>query len=83
MTDTDKSIAIPQEVVENHILHGKTLVKSWREHLNMTKNEVAAKMGITQASFCQMENNPKSLRPSTLKRIADAMGIRWEQLEEE
>lgn len=80
--DTDKAIAIPHEVVELHVLKGKSLVRAWRLHLGLTQKDVADKMGITQASFSQMENNHDKLRPSTLKRIADAMGIEWEQLVE-
>ncbi|WP_415717824.1 helix-turn-helix domain-containing protein [Maridesulfovibrio sp.] len=37
-------------------------------------------MGITQVSFSQMEHYPDKLRPSTLKRIANAMDIELEQL---
>ncbi|NDV28850.1 helix-turn-helix domain-containing protein [Desulfovibrio sp. JC010] len=81
--DSDSSISIPHEVVKLHVLENKPLVRAWREHLGKTQTEVAESMGIKQASFSQMENNPKSLRPSTLKRIADAMGIEWEQLSED
>ena len=50
----------------------------WREHLGLTQAEVAARAGITQAAYAQMETAAKP-RATTRKKIAAAPGITLEQ----
>ena len=72
--------AIPHEVVGLTIRKGYTLVRAWREYLDLTQKEVAKRMGITQAALSQMEAGEKRLRKATLEKLAAAMGIGVEQL---
>ncbi|CAH0207767.1 transcriptional regulator with XRE-family HTH domain [Pseudomonas frederiksbergensis] len=70
---------IPHEVV-SHIVDGAPPVRAWREHLNLTQDEVARRMGISQPAFAQQETVAKP-RKATREKIAAAFGITANQLE--
>ena len=72
--------AIPHEVVGLTVKKGSPLVRAWREYLRLTQEEVADRMGISQAALSQVEAGGKRLRKATLEKPAAAMGIRIEQL---
>lgn len=71
---------IPHEVVEKVIKQGLSLAKAWREHLGLTQQEVAKRLGISQASLSQIEKPDKKLRGSTITKLAQALGLHPEQL---
>ena len=75
--------AIPHAVVGKHIMEGKSLIRAWREYKRLTQREVAAAMGVAQATFASMEKSGANPRRSSLEKIAVAMGLRVEQLIEE
>lgn len=77
----DEQVTIPHGVVGLH-LQGNSLVRAWRIYLGITQTEVARRMDISQPAYAQMESPQANLRPSTLRKIADAFGIQWEQLTE-
>ncbi|MCU1748729.1 helix-turn-helix domain-containing protein [Pseudomonas sp. 6D_7.1_Bac1] len=70
---------IPHQVV-SRIVDGATPIRAWREHLNLTQEEVAKRMGISQPAFAQQEAVSKPRR-ATREKIAMAFGIRADQLE--
>ncbi|VVM84271.1 hypothetical protein PS862_04891 [Pseudomonas fluorescens] len=70
---------IPHEVV-SLIVDGATPIRAWREHLSLTQEEVARRMGISQQAFAQQENVAKP-RKATREKIAGAFGITANQLE--
>jgi len=70
---------IPNEVVSATV-DGASPMKAWREHLRLTQAEVAARMGVTQAAYAQMEAAGRP-RKTTLVRVAEAMHISVEQLD--
>lgn len=70
---------IPQAVV-GATLHGQTPIRAWREHLQLTQSEMAARLGISQPSYAKQEASG-SLRPATIKKIAVALGITTAQLD--
>jgi predicted transcriptional regulator len=70
---------IPHEVV-SRIVDGALPVRAWREHLNLTQDEVAKRMGISQPAFAQQETVAKP-RKATREKIAAAFGITASQLE--
>lgn len=72
---------IPHEIVEAVVIGKTTPIQAWREHLGLTQVEVANRMGITQAAFAQMESPKAKPRKTTLKRVAEALGISIEQLD--
>lgn len=70
---------IPHAVVSAEV-DGASATKAWREYLRLTQAEVAARMGVTQAAFAQMEA-AKRPRKATLQKVADALGLELAQLE--
>ena len=60
--------AVPQEVVEAHVLHDVPLIRAWREHLN-----VAELAGMKQSALARLERDEGKPRKATLKKLADAM----------
>jgi len=76
----EKSIYIPHEIIEKKILEGKSIIRSWREYINLSQDEIAKRMKISQAAYSQMEKPGANLRKKTLQRIAVAMDIDIEQL---
>ncbi|MGC5699564.1 helix-turn-helix transcriptional regulator [Pseudomonas sp. NFXW11] len=70
---------IPHAVV-SRIVDGATPIRAWREHLQLTQDEVAKRLGISQPAFAQQESVARP-RKSTRERIAAAFGIRAEQLQ--
>ena len=71
---------IPHAVVELVIDHEMTPAKAWRTHLQLTQEDVAERMGITQSAYAQLEASTK-LRKSSRERIAEAFGIKAAQLD--
>jgi DNA-binding XRE family transcriptional regulator len=69
---------VPHAVVSMAI-DGMTMLQAWREYLNLTQEEMAKRMDITQAGYAQIEA-AKRPRKTTLEKAAAAMGITLEQL---
>jgi DNA-binding XRE family transcriptional regulator len=74
--------AVPQEVVEAHVLHDVPLIRAWREHLNLTQDVVADLAGMKQSALARLERGEGKPRKATLKKLADAMGLTISQIEE-
>jgi len=81
LVEHDEAITVPQAVVEKHILENMSLIRAWREHLGLSQQEVAQKMGISQSAYSQMEKAEANLRQTTVNKIARALGILPEQLD--
>lgn len=70
---------VPNAVVNLAYERGTGPMAAWREHLGLTQAEVAARIGITQAAYAQMER-VKQPRKTTLEKVASALGLDVEQL---
>ncbi|OKO48328.1 helix-turn-helix domain-containing protein [Pseudomonas sp. BTN1] len=70
---------IPHAVVSS-LVDGATPIRAWREHLSLTQEEVAKRLGISQSAFAQQEAVSKPRR-TTREKIAKAFGINASQLE--
>lgn len=70
---------VPNEVVNLSFERGVSAMAAWREHFGLTQAEVAARIGITQAAYAQMER-VKQPRRATLEEVAAALGLGVEQL---
>lgn len=66
---------IPNEVVGAIFEGGKQPVRAWREYLGLTQEELAAKVGMTQAALSQIESGEHKTRKATREKLAMAMGI--------
>lgn len=70
---------VPHDVVKMTLGGKMTQARAWREYLGLTQEEVAARMSISQSALAQIEQ-AKQPRTTTLKKLAEALGIRLEQL---
>ena len=77
---SENKIYFPHEVVEKSVVEEKGLVRAWREYRGFSQEEMAGRMGITQAAYSQMEKPSARLRMTTLTRIAAALDVDIEQL---
>ncbi|WP_243312391.1 helix-turn-helix domain-containing protein [Fundidesulfovibrio agrisoli] len=71
---------IPQEVATLAGSGRKSLARAWREHLGLTKEQVAAKMGTSVAALEQIEAKSAKPRRATLAKVAAALGVSVDQL---
>jgi len=76
----EKRVWIPNEVVEKTVMEGVSPIRAWREHLGLTQEEAARRLGVTQSAFAQMER-AKRPRKTTLQKVAQALGIDVAQLD--
>ena len=76
----DDNLTIPHEVVSANV-HGDSMIKAWREYLGLTQQELATRMKITQPSLAKLEKPDANPRRSTLKKVADALGIELGQMD--
>jgi predicted transcriptional regulator len=70
---------VPNEVVTLAYERGMSPMAAWREHFALTQAELAARIGITQAAYIQVESM-KRPRKATRDKVAEAMGLEAEQL---
>ena len=71
---------VPHKVAERVLVENCSAARSWREFLGKTTEEVAKKIGISEAEYIQREMLPKLTRRTIREKIADALEIRPEQL---
>ncbi len=72
-------ILFPNEVVKANT-RGDCLIKAWREYLGFTQKELADKAEMKQSAIARIESSDTLPRKSTLKKLAEVMGIEVEQL---
>ncbi len=73
---------IPHDIVRRNIVDSVPMIKAWREHLGITQLELAQLAGVTQPAIAKLERPDAKVRRTTLMKLAKAMGISIEQLEE-
>ena len=78
-TDVTRDL-IPHEVVSYMIDNNATAAKAWREFKGLTQAQIAERLGITQSAYAQMETSDK-IRKQTKQKIADALGVSFDQLD--
>jgi len=72
----------PQEVAWLH-QEGFSLVRAWREHLGVSREELGRRLGSSPAAVAQFEARHARPRAAMLKKIATALGLEnWELLRE-
>ena len=77
---TEVEIWIPHEIVKQVAVDEISMIRAWREYLDFTQKELAQKAGIAQSALARLEKTTSNPRKSTLKKLANAMGISFEQL---
>jgi len=71
---------IPHEVVGLVAKKGYSLVRAWREHLGLTQQDLADRLGVKQSAVVQYEKPDKRLQRATIEKLAAAMDLDPEQL---
>lgn len=82
LDNADVLAGIPHAVVKSNLVEGKSLIRAWREYLGMTQEEVAEKSAMSQPALAKVEKPGARPRKKTLGRIAAAMGLSVEQVQE-
>ncbi|MDR0311361.1 MAG: helix-turn-helix transcriptional regulator [Acidobacteriota bacterium] len=75
-----KEPTVPHEVAVRVLKERISPVQAWREYFGLTQTEVSARVGVSQFAFARMEAPDGKPRMSTVKKIADALGISPAQL---
>lgn len=65
---------LPWEMVEK-LLEGHNPIRVWREYRGLTASALAQAAGITPGFLSQLESGSKTGSPSTLKRLAQELGM--------
>jgi len=78
MNDDETSITL--EVAQTARVQHKSLARAWREHLGLTKEQVAERMGTSKAALEQIEARSAKPRRATLAKVAAALGVEVERL---
>ena len=73
---------IPHAVVRANLIDGVSMIRAWREHLGMTQDELAGKAGMSQPALAKLEKPGARPRKTTIRKVAEAMGLSVDQVEE-
>ncbi|MFT0533256.1 helix-turn-helix domain-containing protein [Castellaniella hirudinis] len=71
---------VPHEVVSLMVDNEWSIARAWREHLGVTQQEMAHRLGVTQSAYSQQESRG-NLRKASREKIAAALGISPDQLD--
>ena len=77
---TGEKCWLPQEVVEKVAVDGKSLVHAWREYRNMSQEELACRLRVTDSVCKILEKSNNKLSLAALKKLATALEVKEEQL---
>jgi transcriptional regulator with XRE-family HTH domain len=80
--DQDATPPRPDEPAEVAWLRrdGFSPLRAWREHLGVTREELARRLGTSPAAVAQFEAAKARPRAATLKKVAAALEVDWEVL---
>lgn len=71
---------VPHDVVSMMVDNDWSIARAWREHLGVTQQEMAQRLGISQSAYSQQESTGR-LRKASREKIAAALGISPSQLD--
>ena len=80
VNDNNEANWFPQQVIEKVSIEGKSLVQAWREYRNMSLEELAYRMRVSEAVIKVLERPNNRLSTASLQRISYVLGISVEQL---
>jgi predicted transcriptional regulator len=70
---------VPAEFV-NRIIDGENPIRVWREYRGISVKELAEKTGFTPSYLSQVETGKRAGTVDTLKKIADALRVKIDDL---
>ncbi|MEA3292763.1 MAG: helix-turn-helix transcriptional regulator, partial [Pseudomonadota bacterium] len=65
---------IPSEVVDR-LVAGENPIKVWRKYRNLTLNELAGQVGITQPYLSQIEGGKREGKIGLLRKIETTLNV--------
>lgn len=78
-TEEDDAAVIPHAVVGIKVKEGVSLLAAWRIYRTLSQADVAAKLGVSQASVSQLESS-KRPQAATLGKLAKIYNCKPSQL---
>ncbi len=72
---------IPYAVLKDMHKHRWTLIRSWREFLEIKRERLAGRLGMTVAEYRLLEKELVPLTPILLSKVAQGMGLDESQLQ--
>ncbi|MDB2682971.1 helix-turn-helix transcriptional regulator [Alphaproteobacteria bacterium] len=75
----EKEESFPAELAQE-LIHGGSPLKTFRKHRNLSQKMLAQSSGVGQGLISEIENGKKKGSISSLKAIADALGIEVDDL---
>jgi transcriptional regulator with XRE-family HTH domain len=75
----DEGSRIPSEVAWL-MRDGLSPIRAWREHLGVSREELARRLSAKPPAVAQLEARAARPRAAMLKKVAAALGIDWELL---
>lgn len=70
---------IPLAITERQ-MRGEPALRVWREHRQLTQEQLAKKARVSRALIAAIETNRKSGSVSTWKKLGAALNVTWDQL---
>ncbi|AKP89626.1 MULTISPECIES: helix-turn-helix domain-containing protein [Achromobacter] len=79
--------AVSKNVVPSAVASLKTgndwsLIRAWREHLNISTADMAARLGVDHSIYIELERPRPRPRQIILDRISEALGVSPDQLDD-
>lgn len=81
LTGQNEEVYFPHEVV-GFQLQGLSLIAAWRKYKKLSQEQLADKLGISQSAMAQIESRDSKPQNKTLQRVAAALNVTVEQLQE-
>ncbi|WP_434642391.1 helix-turn-helix domain-containing protein [Achromobacter piechaudii] len=73
---------LPLAVVNLKTGNDWSLIRAWREHLNISTADMAARLGVDHSIYIELERPRPRPRQVVLDRISEALGVSPEQLDD-
>ena len=74
-------VYFPHDVI-GFQLQGFTLIAAWRKYKKLSQEQLADQLGISQSAMAQIENRESKPQSKTFERVAAALGITAQQLQD-
>lgn len=78
---TSKNV-VPSAVARLKTGNDWSLIRAWREHLNISTAEMAARLGVDHSIYIELERPRPRPRQIILDRISEALGVSPDQLDD-
>lgn len=73
---------LPSAVVNLKTGNDWSLIRAWREHLNISTAEMAARLGVDHSIYIELERPRPPPRQVILDRVSSALGVTPDQLDD-